>query len=116
MKQLPAAIRESSSGCRNPAAAFTLIELLVVIAIIAILAGLLLPSLARAKYSGQRSICLNNIRQQYLSQIMYADDNNGRFPKHDDLSPDYHQDFEAGSGKLRGGTSLPCRTSGSWRR
>src|SRR5438093_9709025 len=70
---------------------FTLIELLVVIAIIAILAALLLPALGRAKYSGMRASCLNNIRQQYLSQIMYADDASGKFPYHDDLSPDYHR-------------------------
>lgn len=74
---------------RNPG--FTLIELLVVIAIIAILAGMLLPSLAKAKYSGQRVACLNNIRQQYLCQIMFADDNTGKFPRHDDGSPDYHR-------------------------
>ena len=75
----------------RPALAFTLIELLVVIAIIAILASLLLPSLARAKFAGKRAACLNNIRQQYLAQIMYADDNSGKFPPHADVSPDYHR-------------------------
>ncbi|MBM3879876.1 MAG: type II secretion system protein [Verrucomicrobia bacterium] len=72
-------------------AGFTLIELLVVIAIIAILAGMLLPALAKSKYTGQRAVCVNNLRQQYLSQVLYADDNQGRFPYHEDISPDYHR-------------------------
>lgn len=76
---------------RSTASAFTLIELLVVIAIIAILAGMLLPALAKSKYSGHRAVCVNNIRQQHLSQVLYADDSNGRFPFHDDMSPDYHR-------------------------
>jgi prepilin-type N-terminal cleavage/methylation domain-containing protein len=64
----------------SPGRAFTLVELLTVIAVIAILAALLIPCLANAQRTAQRTSCLSNMRQIYAAYVFYATDHEGYIP------------------------------------
>jgi prepilin-type N-terminal cleavage/methylation domain-containing protein len=64
----------------TPSLGFTLVELLVVIGIVALLIGILLPVLSKARAQANRTVCLSNIRQLGAAILMYCNENHGWFP------------------------------------
>lgn len=76
----PIASAKRTAIRRQGGQSFTLIELLIVIAIIAILAGMLLPALQKARQSAKKTECMSRQKQVMLAQIAYADDNHGIMP------------------------------------
>ena len=85
---------------------FTLIELLVVIAIIAILAGMLLPALSKAKEGGRSTVCKSNMRQIMIGILLYTDENADYLPWAGDVDRDLPPDWMFG-GQPSGDTTNP---------
>ncbi len=91
---------------------FTLIELLVVIAIISILAAILLPALSRARAQARSTQCVNNLRQLYLANTMYASEHRGHYvpaasDMYDFLKPDAEPDHFGGHYRWHGYRPTP---------
>ena len=73
---------------------FTLVELLVVIAIISLLVSILLPALGNAREQARKVVCRSNLRQIYMTMLMYVEDNDGWFPLHGNTASNSSDDWE----------------------
>lgn len=95
---------------------FTLIELLVVIGIIGILAAILLPALSRARAHARNTHCVNNLRQLFLANTMYAEENGGHYAPaaadmYDFMLPGADPDHFGGRLRWHGGRETPNQYS-----
>lgn len=107
---------------RRTRSAFTLIEVLVVVAIIALLVGVLLPSLSRARHQGRRTLCKSNLHQLGIVWNMYAQVSRGQYPSSINygnfgnwqLLPKSQRDtFDRGNYGVKGGVAFYCPYSRS---
>ena len=119
-RQPPAPSKIAVSPGDSSAGGFTLIELLVVIAIIAILAGILLPALARSKQKAMAIKCMGNEKQLVLAWKMYVDDNRSSFPYNEEgqVSPpgwiSGWEDYSGGVDPLGADTNVALLTDSSF--
>jgi general secretion pathway protein G len=88
-RRIPRDLRSSNAFQESADQAFTLIELLTVIAIVAILAGILIPTIGRVRRNAQESQSISNARQLVSTMLVYANDNQGKLPPISGESPYY---------------------------
>jgi prepilin-type N-terminal cleavage/methylation domain-containing protein len=100
---------------RRRAGGFTLIELLVVVAVVAILAGLMLPALSKARLRAKRVACLNNLRQYVLADLLYLGDHQ-QLPPFDSTVPSSIRPERLALTARYLGTSAPTGTASQWPR